>query len=114
MPDTAHSRALDLQEITTRNDTARRIIAGFTTAIPTLAGLWQLIDSALADTTTLTAEITHLWAELTGARRDRANVLAAARATLAAASDGERDPLSYIRDELESHGQLPPYLRGRA
>ena len=32
---------VDLQEAATRNHAARRIIAGFTTALPTLAEIWQ-------------------------------------------------------------------------
>jgi hypothetical protein len=36
-----------------------------------------------------------------------ANLLAAARATVAADHDREQNPLSYIRDELDAHGQLP-------
>ena len=34
------------------------------------------------------------------------DLVAAARATLAAADDGEPDPLYYIRDELQAQGQL--------
>ena len=36
-----------------------------------------------------------------------ANLLAAARATVAADHDGEANPLAYLRDELDAHGQLP-------
>jgi hypothetical protein len=35
------------------------------------------------------------------------DLVAAARATLAAADDGEPDPLYYVRDELQAQGQLP-------
>jgi hypothetical protein len=35
------------------------------------------------------------------------NLVAAARASLAAGEDGEPDPLYYIRDELRAQGQLP-------
>jgi hypothetical protein len=38
---------------------------------------------------------------------EHADLLAAARATLAAARDGEADPLYYLRDALDAHGQLP-------
>ncbi len=34
------------------------------------------------------------------------DLVAAARATLAAADDGEPDPLYYIRDELQAQSQL--------
>ncbi|MGH3702264.1 MAG: hypothetical protein ACRDRU_29670 [Pseudonocardiaceae bacterium] len=37
-----------------------------------------------------------------------ANLLAAARATIAATRDGEADSMYYLRDELDAHDQLPP------
>jgi ABC-type transporter Mla subunit MlaD len=97
----------DIEEITARNQAARHIIAGFSTAMPTLAEIWQDLESALADTPALFAEITRLRAELADARLDRANLLAAARAVITAHSDGEPDPLTYLRDELAARGQLP-------
>ena len=36
-----------------------------------------------------------------------ANLLAAARATIASDRDGDPDPLAILRDELDAHGQLP-------
>ncbi len=114
MPQTSGPNATDLQEVTTRNQTARHVIGGFSHAFPTLAEAWQLIDSALADTPALTAEITHLRTQLTDTRLDRANLLAAARATIGAFHDQETDPLSYLRDELQARGQLPPGPRRRA
>jgi hypothetical protein len=101
---------IDLEEITARNQTARQIIAGFSTAMPTLAEIWQHLEAALADTPTLSAEITRLHAELAGTRLDRANLLAAARAVVGAHLDGEPDPLSYLWDELAARGQLPAGL----
>jgi hypothetical protein len=41
-------------------------------------------------------------------RASHADLLAAARAVLAAEHDGEHDPLWYLRDELAARGQLPP------
>ena len=104
---------IDLEEITARNQTARQIIAGFSTAMPTLAEIWQHLEAALADTPTLSAEITRLHAELTGTRLDRANLLAAIRATVGADAEGEGDPLGYLRDELDSAG-APASTRRRA
>ena len=98
---------IDLEEITARNQTARHMIAGFSAAMPTLAEIWQHLEAALADTPTLSAEITRLHAELADTRLDRANLLAAARAVVGAHLDGEPDPLSYLRDELAARGQLP-------
>jgi hypothetical protein len=41
-----------------------------------------------------------------------ANLLAAARATLTAARDGEAHPLAYLIDELTAQDQLPPSETG--
>jgi hypothetical protein len=41
-----------------------------------------------------------------------ANLLAAARATLTAARDGEANSLAYLIDELAAQGQLPPAETG--
>ena len=50
---------------------------------------------------TLTAEISRQRTDLAAVRLDRANLLAAIRAALAAHRDGEADPLAYLRDELD-------------
>jgi hypothetical protein len=44
---------------------------------------------------------------LTASRRQHRDLIAAGRATLAAAADGEPDPLYYVRDELTATGHLP-------
>ncbi|MGH3783313.1 MAG: hypothetical protein ACRDRO_22520 [Pseudonocardiaceae bacterium] len=49
---------------------------------------------------------------LASLRMRHANLLAAARATLTAARDGEAHPLAYLVDELAAHGQLPPAEAG--
>jgi hypothetical protein len=69
---------------------------------PTLAGVWRLIDTALADLPAVLAELRRTRAELEAVRLDRANLLAAICATLAADAEGEPDPLGYLRDELNS------------
>jgi hypothetical protein len=56
--------------------------------------------SLIDDLARLVAEITRLSGELDRTRLDRANLLAAMRATLAAHADGDPDPLWYLRDEL--------------
>jgi hypothetical protein len=91
-------------EITTRNDIARDIVAGFTAVTPALAGVWRFVDNALADVPTVVAELGRVRAELEAVRLDQANLLAAIRATLVAHEDGEHDPLVYVRDELDSPG----------
>jgi hypothetical protein len=65
-----------------------------------------------ADAVLLLAEVIRLYGALALARRESANRLAAMRAALHAARDGETDPLAYLRDELPSH-QAPGAARGR-
>ena len=60
-----------------------------------------------AETQTLRAEITRLTADLAAARLESANRLAAMRAALGAAIDGEPDPLEYLRDELPEYKIVP-------
>jgi hypothetical protein len=91
-----------LQSVYARNDHARRVIAGFASALPAAFELWEQVDRALADVPALGAVIARLSAELAATRMDRANLLAAMRATLAANADGEADPLYYLRDELQA------------
>jgi predicted benzoate:H+ symporter BenE len=54
----------------------------------------------LLDITGLLIEVTGLYRALIAARLEAANHLAAIRAALSAAEDGEPDPLAYLRDEL--------------
>jgi hypothetical protein len=61
------------------------------------------IWTAIADIPVLLAELDRVGTLLTAARTEFANLLAAARATLAAANDGELDPLSYLRDQVTTH-----------
>jgi ABC-type transporter Mla subunit MlaD len=91
---------VSLHAVYARNDNARRVVAGLSAATPALAEIWQQIDRALADVPALGAVIARATAALANARMDRANLLAAIRAALAASADAETDPLSYLRDEL--------------
>ena len=101
MRDRPPNATIDFPEIQSRNDAARRILAGFAADMPTLSDIWRYLATALDDTVTLSAEITRLSGELQATRLDRANLLAAARATIVAAREGESDPLWYLRDELD-------------
>jgi hypothetical protein len=112
MSDTHPETSTDLQQISTRNDQARHIVAGCASTLPTLAGMWQALDDALADTAALCAQLSRLSAELERARLDRANLRAAIRAALAADADGEPDPMWYLRDELNAP-QAPDPASGR-
>jgi hypothetical protein len=89
-------------QIAARNSMARDIVAGFASATPTLAAAWRTVGAALADCDALAAEVARLSAELAAARLDRADLLAAMRATLAADGDGEPNPMWYLRDELDA------------
>jgi hypothetical protein len=102
MPSVRPYSSIDIPEVINRNSAARDIVAGFATADPTLSPAWQAIQAALADGRDLAAELARLSGELAAARLDRANAVAAMRATLAADRDGEPDPLYYLRDELNA------------
>ena len=67
-----------------------------------LADWWQAVDDALSDAAALCEQVTRLSADVDRVRLDRANLLAAMRAALAAHADGEADPLWYLRDELDA------------
>jgi hypothetical protein len=89
-------------EVTTRNDIARDVIAGLAAVTPHLAGIWRILDQSLADLPVILADLRRVRAELEAVRLDRANLVAAIRATLAANAEAECDPLGYLRDELDS------------
>jgi hypothetical protein len=89
-------------QATTRNDIARDIIAGFAAVTPHLAGIWRILDQALADLPAVLADLGRVRAELEAVRLDRANLLAVIRATIDADAEGETDPLGYLRDELDA------------
>ena len=91
-------------EVTSRNDIARDLIARLTAITPNLAGVWRCVGRALADIPATLAELERVRGDLEAVRLDRANLLAAIRATLAAYGDGEDDPLGYLRAELGSPG----------
>jgi hypothetical protein len=104
---------ISLHMIYARNDNAHRIIAGCMSAMPIASEKWEQVDRALADVPAMGAVIARLTAELAETRMDRANLLAAMRATIAAHADGEPDPLYYLRDELGAC-QMPSQGHGRA
>ncbi len=114
MPDAFPHADIKLQEVSTRNEHARHIVAGFASSMPTLTDIWRSVEDALDDALALSAEVTRLSTELQQTRLDRANLLAAIRATLAAQADGEPDPTSYLRDELDAPETLPSASRRRA
>jgi hypothetical protein len=104
----------EFRETTNRNDIARDIVAGFAAATPSLEGLWRYVDSALADVPAVLAELGRVRGELAAVRLDRANLLAAIRACLAAHHDGEDDPLGYLRAELATPETPATATRRRA
>lgn len=60
----------------------------------------ETIPSLIDNIALLAGEITRLHDALTAERQTSANLLAAIRAALGAESEGEADPLGYLRDEL--------------
>jgi ABC-type transporter Mla subunit MlaD len=84
----------DLQEVANRHDTASAVI--------------DTLGRALDTIPLLSAEIARLRRRLATTLNDLNNLIAAARATLNAHTDGEDDPLYYLRDELHAQGQLRP------
>lgn len=72
------------------------------------------LTQVTADMVDLMVEVARLSGAVIVARRESANRLAAIRATLRAAAEGEADPLGLLRDELaESPGaQIPEQGRG--
>ena len=66
--------------------------------------LWH----AVADIPVLLAELSRSRSLLALVRMTHANLLAAARATIAAARDGEAEPLFYLVDELGARHELLP------
>jgi hypothetical protein len=100
----------DLHEVSTRNRDARRLVAGCARVTPALGQLWWHIDRGLSDVPILISEIIWLRREISVRGLERANLAAAARATLAALTagrDADPDPLWYLRDELTAQGLLP-------
>jgi hypothetical protein len=71
---------------------------------PVCAACEQAMAPVAGDVIMLAAESIRLRDALYTARLESANRLAAIRAALHAASDGEPDPLAYLRDELDSTG----------
>jgi predicted DNA-binding ribbon-helix-helix protein len=104
---------ISLHVIYARNDHARRIIAGCISTMPAATEMWEQVDRALADLPATGAVIARLTAELADIRMDRANLLAAIRATIAAHAEGEADTLYYLRDELNAR-QMPSQDHERA
>jgi len=102
MPNTVPYTTINLQEISDKNSNARHIVAGCAAAMPTLGSMWQYLEDALNDVIPLSAEIARLSAEVEHTRLDRADLLAAMRAALAAHADGEPDPMWYLRDALNA------------
>lgn len=104
MTDSPSTTRIPLLEVHVRADNASRIVAGFERSYPSLSAFWQQIKDSLSDIPVLIAEIVRLGTALAIEHRARADLAAAGRATLAAFSETEDDPLSYLRDELAAQG----------
>jgi hypothetical protein len=67
----------------------------------------RIVAQALDTIPPLCDEIDLLNTAIALIRRRYHDLVAAARATLSAATEGESDPLYYLRDELTATGHLP-------
>jgi len=68
-------------------------------AAPAGSGFRAALAGSAADVPALVSEVDRLYTLLLQARRRYADLAAAARATLTAWTDGEPDPMAYLRDE---------------
>jgi hypothetical protein len=97
---------MTIQEAKTRNLVARGVLAAVAESIPQLSRQWECLYAALCDTPVLISEVIDLRAEIEELYLHWADLAAAARAALFACRDGEPDPLSYLRDEMEGQGWI--------
>jgi hypothetical protein len=103
-PTTPDHPFIDLQEVRTLHRHVHHLITRRTYLFEAFqrSADGRAILAALDLIPALSAEIERLSALAAASRLDQANLTAAARATLAAHHDGERDPLFYLRDELSA------------
>lgn len=93
---------IDIQEVRARYANAARYRTRTRPRAKSQTAAWR----TAADVPRLCDEIERLRADLAVIRRNHADLIAAARATLGAAADGEPQPLAYLRDELTWQGHL--------
>ena len=101
---TSSKSRVHLHEAEARAVAARHIVNGISLAIPGLAGLCRAVSGSVNDVPALASEVRCLRRDLARTRLGRANLAAASRATMSACRNGESDPLSYLRDELDAQG----------
>ncbi|MBO3750311.1 hypothetical protein J5X84_29880 [Streptosporangiaceae bacterium NEAU-GS5] len=102
---TSHDPLIDPQEARRHHLNTVRLLATRPLLLTLLGGTatGRAILRALGYIPALCDEADRLRFLLTWVRLDHANLIAAGRATLAAANEGEHDPLYYLRDELSDH-----------
>src|SRR6266704_5960846 len=103
MPDLPATR-IGLTEVNARFQNAQRIVSRCSLEAPAIAELWHQVSDSLSDIAALASEISRLLNDLAAIRMLRANLAAAGRASVRADANGDRDPLSYLRDELSAQG----------
>ncbi len=108
MPRHAQHQPTNLLEAATRADIAHHIIAGFSTAFPTLADLWRQIDAALADVAALAAEVTRLAPSWPPSGSTAPTSPQPAGPPSPPISTGNPTRSSYLRDELHAQGFSVP------
>lgn len=107
-PTTPHDPLIDLQEARAQHRYTQRLIDTHpltSTLLHTATG--AAILTALDSIPALCDEAERLRVLVSLVRLEYADMVAAARATIAADHDGESDPLYYLRDELSARGLLP-------
>jgi hypothetical protein len=83
-------------------------------AAPDHRAFIHALVQSVTDVPALVSEVERLWLALVASRRRTANLAAACRAAIAAESDGEPDPLSYVRDQLAELAAQSPQDGGWA
>jgi hypothetical protein len=73
----------------------------------------NIIALTITEAAAIAGEMIRLGRDLSAARLESANRLAAIRAALSAAADGESDPLAYLRDQLAEESCIAGAAGGR-
>ncbi|MFF4771417.1 hypothetical protein ACFY05_01005 [Microtetraspora fusca] len=107
-PTTPHNPLINLQEVRNQHRYTTTLIDAHPRTRPMLRTTpGAAIITALDSIPALCDEVERLHVLLSLVRLEYADMVAAARATIAADREGEPDSLYYLRDELSARGLLP-------
>lgn len=111
---TERLRRIEVAEIRRRHSAAASAMRGHPICRAWTRGrTGRAVRSALDCLPAACIEIERQQARTAAAQRRHQNLAAAARASIAAAVDGEPDPFYYVRDELTAQGYFPDDHAGR-